>query len=381
MKEDTPQSRTASEELPKVAAAASWIRAQKKGTRISILTHNDPDVDAMSSAMAFSEIVAAMGHEARIYHYGQVAHPQNRVFTNQFDWTGQAIRLKEADNEESIAPIRKAIEDTALVILDTSCPIGTGNLSNVEEFFPGKRDYKPALVIDHHERIDQPVGVVYQRCQVGACATIIWEIARELKCELSREASTALLLGIELDTSGLREDVVTDRDSTAYEALRQVYDGRRYLDVINYPKSAVFLGMKKRAYCTLIERDSVLVGGVGIIDREQKSLMASIADELMNYDCAQHALVVGLITDGKDDWYLAISYRTSSGVVNADELVKCVFGPTFGAKKGAGAGEGKVNDPYLAILQHGNLESREEAFDLMFHAYAERFVAMRRKLS
>jgi len=370
-------SRATSEELPNIPPAVEWIRQQEgQALDISLFAHNDPDVDAMSSALGLSEILISMGHKVSIYYYGQVAHPQNRVFMNQFDWTGKTIRLK--DDEEEIEKLKSAIEDTTIVIVDTSCLPGTGNLSGVQKFI-GKQI--PSLVIDHHEKVDQAKETTYQRYQVGACATMIWEIAGALKVELSRETSTALLLGIELDTSGFREDRTTDRDTAAYEALRQVYDGRRYLDVINYPKSAVFRAMKRRAYCTLIESDSVLVAGVGIIDREQKSLMASIADELMNYDNIQHALVIGLITDEKDGWCMAISYRTSSGVVNADELVKSVFGSKFGAKKGAGGGEGKISDPYLAILQHSEPDEREEAFNLMFHAYAGRFSAMRRKLS
>lgn len=366
-----------SREVPKMTPAVEWIRNHEgQGLDISLFTHNDPDVDAMSTAIGLSEILTALGHKVTIYYHGQAAHPQNRVFMNQFDWTGKATRLK--DEEEDIEKLKASIEGTTIIIVDTSCLPGTGNMANVQKFINKKT---PALVIDHHEKVDQSKETTYQRCQVGACATMIWEIAEELEVQLSREASTALLLGIELDTSGFREDRTTDRDTAAYEALRLVYDGSRYLDVINYPKSSVFRSMKRRAYCTLVEADSVLVAGVGIIDREQKHLMASIADELMNYDNIQHALVMGLISDEKDGWSMAISYRTSSGVVNADDLVKSVFGNKFGAKKGAGGGEVKVADPFLAILQNSEQDEREEAFNLMFRSYAGRFSAMRRKLS
>lgn len=377
MEEKQNISRITSEEIPQIPPAITWIQEQQgKSLDISLFTHNDPDVDAMSSALGMAEILRAEGHNVVIYYYGQVGHPQNRVFMNQFDWTGRTSRLK--DDEEDIEKHKASISGTTIVIVDTSCLIGTGNLSNVSKFIG---DQQPALVIDHHEKVDQPKDTTYQRYSVGACATMIWEIAGSLGIELTRETSTALLLGIELDTSGFREDRTTDRDTVAYEALRQVYDGRRYLDVVNYPKSAIFRSMKKRAYCTLIESDSVLVAGVGNIIREQKSLMASIADELMNYDNIQHALVIGLVPDGKDVWNMAISYRTSSGTANADELVKAVFGSKFGAKKGAGAGEMKVAEPFLAIMQKSNKEDQEEAFSLMLTAYAARFVEMKDRLS
>lgn len=373
---DTMKQPTLSEETPAISPTVEWIHQQEgKGLKISLFTHNDPDVDAMSSALGMAEILTQRGHEVKIFYYGQVAHPQNRVFMNQFDWTGQTVRLK--DDEEEMAGYKKMIEGTTIVIVDTSCLPGTGNFRHIDKFIGDK---VPALVIDHHEKVEQKELTSYHRCKVGACATLVWEIAGALGIELSRIVSTALLLGIELDTSGFREDRTTERDTVAYEALRQVYDGRRYLDVINYPKSAVFRTMKRRAYSTLIETDSVLVAGVGIIDREQRQLMASIADELMNYDNIQHALVVGFIHDGHS-WSLVISYRTSSPAVNADELVKSVFGNKFGAKQGAGAGECQIADPAHTMLEYSDDEGRNEIFNTTFTSYAERFADMRRKLS
>lgn len=368
-----PLSAVVQKEMPSV----KWMRELKPNTEISIFSHNNPDIDSMSSCLGMMEIFERLGHSATIYYLGQIAHPQNRVFMLQFDWSGLTFHLNSVSNDpEKKRELRDSIDKTMIVFVDTSNHPGKGNMKGIDEFV-GR---PPDLVIDHHEKIEQEETTVYERCRVGACATIVQEMAVRLEVDLPRMTSTSLMLGIELDTSYFQQDRTTERDVTAYESLRTEHDAKSYAEVMNYPKSDVFREMKKKAYCTMIESESSLVAGVGVIDAVQKDLMASIADELINYDNIQHALVIALINDDKV-WKLAISYRTSSGTVNADELVKTVFGATFGAKKGAGAGELVIPDPLLSILQSHDDDVVKDAFDMIFRCYADKFVNVRRKLS
>lgn len=166
----------------------------KEGT-LGIVTHSNPDPDAISSAMALMLIAQEASEKklnARILYSGDIGHQENRAFVNLLD-----IRM------DRISPaVLKECNHLALV--DASAPGVNNEL---------EKDLPLTAIIDHHQNGEEKVGkaeFVDVRDNVGATATILTEYLRELEIPVNKKVATALYYGIRADTRDFRRSVTTD---------------------------------------------------------------------------------------------------------------------------------------------------------------------------
>ncbi len=156
--------------------------------KICILTHNNPDPDALGAAFGLRKLFSHhSGINADIVFNGIIGRMNNR----------QMIKLLEI-------PVRHLsavnLDDYRHLCLVDSQP-GMQNNS-----FPAER---PALiVVDHHPADNNGVQCKFldHRTDVGSTSTIISSYLKNLDISLSRELATALFYGIKTDTDGLARD-------------------------------------------------------------------------------------------------------------------------------------------------------------------------------
>jgi len=160
---------------------AERVRAHFEGAeRVLILMQDDPDPDAIASAVALKTLLGRNRTSAPLCTFGTITRPENKAMCRILD-----IEVEEISGE--------AIDQFDRVAMVDVQP------SFLEERFP-----QVDLVIDHHPA-ERPIRARIKdvRPSYGATSTILVEYLRAADVKISQRLATALLYGIKADTLGL----------------------------------------------------------------------------------------------------------------------------------------------------------------------------------
>src|SRR5438874_2683456 len=162
--------------------------------RVLIMMQDDPDPDAIASALALRALLGRTKAAAPIATFGTITRPENRAM----------LRILEIDVEQ-IKP--RAIGEYERVAMVDCQP------SFFEEGF-GEVD----LVIDHHpEETPARARLKDIRPAYGATSTILTEYLRAADVKIRERLATALLYGIKADTLHLERGATrADMDAFAF---------------------------------------------------------------------------------------------------------------------------------------------------------------------
>ena len=154
---------------------------------VLIVCHDNPDPDALASALAMKHLCDSMGHSSTIIHGGMVEHQQNRTM----------VKLLNMDLRKLILDweIEDLLKQSDIVIcVDFSHP-GANNV------LPEK--CVPHIVIDHHTSEERPAGdVILVRSEFAATSSLVASVLMNSGVEMNAEIATALAFGIRTDTLG-----------------------------------------------------------------------------------------------------------------------------------------------------------------------------------
>ena len=160
---------------------------EEENAKVLIVCHDNPDPDALASALAIKHLCESIGHEPTIVHGGMIEHQQNRAM----------VKLLEMDVRRIILDweIEDILTDSDLVIcVDFSHP-GANNIL--------PETCVPHIVIDHHTSDTRPAGdVILVRSEFAATSSLVASILMNSGIEITRNVATALAFGIRTDTLG-----------------------------------------------------------------------------------------------------------------------------------------------------------------------------------
>ena len=160
---------------------------EEENAKVLIVCHDNPDPDALASALAIKHLCESIGHEPTIVHGGMIEHQQNRAM----------VKLLEMDVRRIILDweVEDILTDSDLVIcVDFSHP-GANNI------LPST--CVPHIVIDHHTSDTRPAGdVILVRSEFAATSSLVASILMNSGIEINRNVATALAFGIRTDTLG-----------------------------------------------------------------------------------------------------------------------------------------------------------------------------------
>ena len=242
---------------------------------LAVVTHDNPDPDAIASAIALAKIADSVGVEADACYFGTISHQENQALVNLLD-----LPLRNLGDSEDVS------EYAGVALVDHSRP-------GVNDGLP--EDTTVDIVIDHHPpRAPIEARYVDLRHSVGATSTLLVDYFERLDVEPSRQVATALLYGIRIDTKDFTREVSdTDFEAAAYLVP---YTDWKTLDRVESPTvSAEVLRTTSRAIRNRVVRGDVLVTNVGVI-RNRDSL-AQAADLLLDMEGVRVTLVYGIIDD------------------------------------------------------------------------------------
>ncbi|MCX9081939.1 MAG: DHH family phosphoesterase [Candidatus Methanoperedens sp.] len=267
--------------------------------KLAIIVHDNPDPDAISSAMGLKEIADSVGVKADIIYKGVIGHHENKAFVNLLD--------VEMDHSKDF----KSSDYKKIALIESSAP-GVNNLL--------PQGTKVSIVIDHHQANIEDVEAEYIdiRPNIGATATIMTKYLQELEIPIKTELATALLYGIKVDTNDFRRN--TDPADMTAAAFLFPLANNDILNRIESPsKSTESIDILGEAIKNRQVKGSYLISNVGTI--RDRDTLAQAADYLLTLEGITTTLIFGL---GEDTIY--ISGRSRDDRINIGKILADAFG-------------------------------------------------------
>jgi nanoRNase/pAp phosphatase (c-di-AMP/oligoRNAs hydrolase) len=325
------------------------IEAIGPSERVLILPHNNPDPDAIASAVALRYLLAEKFNlESHIAYQGIIGRAENRALVRYLNHPLQI--LTEADLKRSLP----------VIFVDTQPGAGNNPVSLPPEAPPEPVEACPepvewgqmrgvlvAGVIDRRPPLASLAafspGFVDIRVDVGATSTILTDYLRAAEVELSTPLITALFYGIKTNTLGLgRNSGPIDADAYYYlqpridvEALAKIENAKvlphyfKSFDLALRAAQVYELPPPSEGGLTLAGR-GVVISYVGPMS--YPDLASEMADLLLRLEEARWVVCIGLF---KDD--LIISVRTRKRYYSAEGLVQSIIG-----NRGTAGGHGTM---------------------------------------
>ncbi|AGB36856.1 DHH family phosphoesterase [Natronococcus occultus] len=282
------------------ADAAIRLRQHLQGIdgRLAVVMHDNPDPDAIASAVALAGIAESVGVRADPCYFGQISHQENRAMVNVL-----GLDLRNLEPGESLE------EYDAFALVDHSRP-------GVNDQLP--EDLHIDVVIDHHPpRGPVPSDYVDLREHAGATSTVLTEYLDQFGSAFDRATATALLYGIRVDTDEFTREV----SSADFEAAATLWPhvDTDVLRRIEQPSlEGETLDTIARAIKSREQRGSVAAASAGRIG--DRDALPQAADRLLTMEGVDTSLVFGFI-----DEMVFVSARSRASDVDLGEALRDAF--------------------------------------------------------
>jgi nanoRNase/pAp phosphatase (c-di-AMP/oligoRNAs hydrolase) len=277
------------------------LRAAAGPGPVLILTHDNPDPDALAAGKALKTLFeSAWGIAGRLTYSGLVARAENRAMLTRLtpEWEHSDV-LTDLDRFSAVA------------LVDTQPGAGNNRLPDAA---------LPHIVIDHHHPIRDKIGKIKYadvRPEVGATSTMAFQYLELAGIRPGPALATAMFYGLKTDTRGLARGASTI-DEVAYVKLLALLDQRELIHVEQAGLPAeYFRAFSRGLHATRLVGEAVLAQ-LGLMDRPD--FAAEMADLLIRLEGARAALCVGQHGDT-----LHLSLRTRPLTDGAGHMIQHII--------------------------------------------------------
>jgi nanoRNase/pAp phosphatase (c-di-AMP/oligoRNAs hydrolase) len=319
---------------------ARGLRAALSGVeRLGVVTHDNPDPDAIAAATALAAVVETLGVEAEVCYFGDISHQENRALVNLLE-----LDLRNVEPGEDLGY-------DGIALVDHSQP---GENSQLPE------DTPVDVVVDHHPTEAVTATFVDCRPEVGATSTLLVDYLDWFGVDLSAALATALLYGIRVDTREFTRDAAPLDFEAAADLLPRADE--TVLEQVESPSvSGDTFDTIARAVRRRETRGSTLVSVVGeIADRHA---LAQAADRLLTIEGVTTTLVCGF-TDGT----AYVSARQRGGDIDLGRALRKAFGDI-----GSAGGHADMAGAQLPLGVFDAVETDGDLAGILADAVADRF--------
>ena len=266
---------------------------------LAVVTHDNPDPDAIASAVALAGLAARTGLETEVCYFGEISHQENRAFVNLLEFD-----LHNLDPGADLA------EYDGVALVDHSQP-------GVNDGLPEETPID--IVVDHHPpRLPVEARFVDLRSEVGATSTLLVDYYSRLGIDFGRDVATGLLFGIHVDTDAFTREVSAD-DFEAAAALLPAADLGTLERIESPSMSAETFDTIARAIRDRDRHGPVLLSGVGKLG--DRDALAQAADRLLDLEDVTTTFVYGIM-----DGTIYVSARARGTDVDLGETLRDAFG-------------------------------------------------------
>ena len=269
---------------------------------VLILTHDNPDPDALASGLGLSRLFASWGIPSDLVYSGLVTRAENKamlkILTPEWEYHDY---LPDLDSYSAIA------------LVDTQPNAGNNDLPP---------EVIPDVVIDHHHPVRDnmdKVSFVELRPDIGATASLVFQLLDAASTNIDTHLATAIFYGLKTDTRGLsRGDSEVDQE--VYFRLLTMID-RQILAQIEHaglPRE-YFQRVCDGLHAAFVHGDLVVTD---LGDLHRPDFVAEMADLLIRFEDARAVLCLG-----NHDDLIYISLRTVAMQEDAGLLIQRIVHP------------------------------------------------------
>lgn len=274
----------------------SLFEAVRGASRVLILAHNDPDPDAIASALALRHLLTEkLGVEGYIAYKGIIGRAENKALVRYLDHPLR--RLAGSD-------LRQAVP---IALVDTQPGAGNNALPP---------NCTVAIVIDHHAWREATGAASFAdvRQELGATSTILTEYLQAAGLEPTPPLATALFYGIKTDTMGLGRGA-SAADAAAYFYLQPRVDVEALVKIERAQVPVEYFVQLAAALQATRVFDGVVISYVGPMSHPD--MAAEMADLLLRLEGTRWVICMGT---HKEELILSVRTRTRWG--GAGELAQ-----------------------------------------------------------
>ncbi|MEK7270602.1 MAG: DHH family phosphoesterase [Planctomycetota bacterium] len=311
--------------------ARRLVELLKNARRIAVVTHDNPDPDALGAAFGIRAIAERQaGKPAAIVYGGLIGRSENRAMVSRL-----GIEITPA------AEARWADFD-AFVLVDTQPDVRNHSLP------PGA---PVVAVLDHHpvfRRSQASIPLFDVRKDCGATTTIVLAYLRALEIGIEGKLATALFYGLATDTRNLNR-MAHPIDAEAFLHLFPLIDLDALQDITRPRVPRAYFSLYKGAIERAVLRGDAIHTWLGTVS--SPDTVSEIAEFLIRLeDCTWS------VAGGAHGSHLFLSLRSGDPAQDTGRLLKEVIG-----KDGSAGGHGAMAGARIA-LPSGNPADADEAW-------------------
>ena len=312
-------------------AVAVALKRLPKDAEVAIFCHDNPDPDALASAMALRQLIEQDGRSATIWYGGRIEHQSNVAMVRLLK--ANVRRLSRPDEVEGV--LRRA---NGFIMVDMH-RVGSNNML--------PQGAIPLIVIDHHPPTGllPPADVLVLRSEFGATSSLVAHLLMDLTTDPTTEVATGLVYGIRSDTLYFTRGFST-ADLRALSWLDTYADPELLRLIENPPRSPETLEMFAEALGEMHQEAWLLLCGVrGLPNRDA---LPQIADFLLETEGVDAVIVFGP-RDGR----VHLSARSRRDGLHLGWRLSALFPPGMAGGHRTVAG-GQVT--YAELLGHDEVD-------------------------
>jgi nanoRNase/pAp phosphatase (c-di-AMP/oligoRNAs hydrolase) len=312
---------------------------------LGIITHKNPDPDAIASAMALAEIARYANAKTlmtRIYYEGNIGHQENRTFVNLLDIKMEHLTLEA---------LQKC---TYLALVDCAAPGANNDVPP---------QTKINIIIDHHKEGKHAASqgtFTDIRPGVGATASILTQYLQELDIPVDKRVATSLLYGIRTDTKDFKRNV-TPQDMSYAGFLLPLTDADLLDQIMSPSMSQETLDVMGKAITGRKIQSGYLFSNVGYV--MNRDALPQAADLLITLEGVNTALVYGIT-----DTSIVISARNRDIRLHIGNALAEAF-----ADVGDAGGHPNMAAATIPLHYFGNVEKKEDLLNFVIEPILQKF--------
>ncbi|MDJ0754961.1 MAG: DHH family phosphoesterase [Ardenticatenaceae bacterium] len=279
------------------------LRAIAGAGPVLILTHDNPDPDALASGKACAALLkSAWDISSRLLYSGLIQRAENRALLNLLtpEWEHSNV-LPQLDQFSAVA------------LIDTQPGAGNNRLPV---------SHIPQIVIDHHHPIRKNLPLVPYadvRPEIGATATLLDQYLEAAGIVVDSNLATAMFYALKTDTRGLSRGA-SSADEVVYLKLLAQIDHSKLIQIEQAGLSRIYFRAFSRGLRAARVYTQSVVANLEMMHRPD--LAAELADILIRFEEAEAVLCLGIY-----EQILHLSIRTRPMGQDAGLLVQQVIVP------------------------------------------------------
>ena len=294
-----------------------YLRSMAKNSRVTIFCHDNPDPDALASALAMNELFSSHGHASQIVHGGMIEHHQNQAMVKELEIPVRRLIL---DWE-----ITDLIKDSDIIVAVDFHRPGANNIM--------PKDCIPHIIIDHHA-VDEAVtaDLAMVSSEYSSTSSMVASLLMNSDFGMSSRVATALAFGIKTDTLGFTRNF-NAVDVRALLWINAWVDKEKLRAIEAPPRSIAALDSFSTALNNKVHVDNLMLAPVyNLVNRDS---LAQIADFLLPTEGVDTVVAFGIRRNK-----VILSARSNNANIHVGKLLSSHFPDGLaGGHKSLGGGQ------------------------------------------